>query len=56
MLKTQKRFTRLLSGKGKAAGAVRASMTAKANVINIPVVIALDGPQMVTQNRQLRFS
>ena len=51
----QKRFTRLLSGKGKAAGAVRKSMTAKANVINIPVVISIDG-QTVTQNRQLRFN
>ena len=53
--KDSKAIYKTLSGKGKAAGAVRASMTAKANVINIPVVIALDG-QMVTQNRQLRFS
>ncbi len=53
--KDSKAIYKLLSGKGKAAGAVRASMTAKANVINIPVVLEIDG-QMVTQNRQLRFS
>ena len=50
-----KAIYKLLSGKGKAAGAIRASMTAKANVINIPVVLEIGG-QMVTQNRQLRFS
>ena len=50
-----KAIYKLLSGKGKAAGAIRASMTAKANVINIPVVLEIDG-QIVTQNRQLRFS
>ncbi len=50
-----KAIYKVLSGKGKAAGAVRASMTAKANVINIPVVINIDG-QMVTQNRRLRFN
>ncbi len=53
--KDSKAIYKVLSGKGKAAGAVRASMTAKANVINIPVVLEIDG-QMVTQNRQLRFS
>ena len=50
-----KAIYKVLSGKGKAAGAVRASMTAKANVINITFVLEIDG-QIVTQNRQLRFS
>jgi len=52
--KDSKAIYKLLSGKGKAAGAVKSSMIQKANVINIPVVISMDG-QMVTQNRQLRF-
>ena len=53
--KDSKAIYKLLSGKGKAAGAVKRSMIAKANVINIPVVLEIDG-QTVTQNRQLRFS
>lgn len=53
--KDSKAIYKTLSGKGKAAGAVRKSMTAKANVINIPVVLKLGG-EIVTQNRQLRFN
>lgn len=53
--KDSKAIYKILSGKGKAAGAVKSSMIAKANVINIPVVISIDG-KTVTQNRQLRFS
>ncbi len=44
-----------LSGKGKAAGAIRASMTAKANFINIPVVVTTSRGKEV-QNRRLVFS
>ena len=46
---------KILSGKGKAAGAIRASMTTKANFINIPVVVNTSRGKEV-QNRRLVFS
>ena len=42
---------KLLDGKGKAAQAVKASLSAKTNFINIPVVF-----QGVTQNRRIEFT
>ena len=46
-----KAILKILDGKGKAAQAVKASLSAKTNFINIPVVF-----QGVTQNRRIEFT